>query len=126
MEKKKDYNISISAGDKILEIVLTGELTKDAIGLLHAEVMEILKKGNVKAVLVDVRTLKAQGDDFGSAFFRVRSSPSEVKKMHFAIVVASAKTDYMSFYETTSANIGQAVRWFDDIEAARTWLKSKL
>lgn len=37
MDKKADYQLSYSLNEGILEIVITGELTKEAIHILHSD-----------------------------------------------------------------------------------------
>lgn len=126
MEEKTNYQLSSSVNEGILEIVGTGEVTKNTIDRLSAEIIKIVKAKNAKAVLCDVRALKGP-DDLAAAYFRVRRIPQGVKGLPYACVVDSPKNMvYQSFYETTSANVGHLVKFFTDIEASRAWLKSRL
>ncbi|MFC1885174.1 STAS/SEC14 domain-containing protein [Thermodesulfobacteriota bacterium] len=126
MEDKTNYKISTSVNEGITEITITGEVAKDAIDQLHDEVVTMLKGKDTKALLVDIREVKAHRDDFSAAFFRTRSLPQDIIRLPAAVVQPSQDKDYISFYETTAANVGQSVKWFADIESARTWLKSKI
>ncbi len=125
MEEKTNYQLSTSVSEEILEIVITGEVTRNTIDELHTEVITIIKGKNAKAVLCDISALKGRYDVYGEAFFRVRSIPQDVKELPSAVVDLSKNTAYQSFYETTAANVGQSMKWFTDIEAARAWLKSR-
>lgn len=126
MEEKTNYQVSISESEGIVEIVIAGEVTKNTIDRLHDEVINILKAGNAKAVLCDIRDLKGPTDEITDAYFRVRSLPPEVIKLPAAVVEQSENEAYQTFYETTAANVGQPIKWFKEIESARAWLKSKL
>ena len=126
MEEQTNFQVSASANEEIFEIVITGEVTKDTIDQLHTEVLKLLKGKNIKAILVDVRAVKAHNDAFAAAYFRARSLPPDINRLPSAVVDLNADEAYKSFYETTATNVGQSMRWFTDIEAARTWLKSRL
>ena len=126
MKEKINYRLSSSVNEGILEIVGTGEITKNTIDRLHDEIIEIVKAENTKAVLCDVRALKGP-EDIVAAYFRVRRIPPSVKGRPYAAVVAPPENRaYQSFYEITSVNVGHLVKFFTDIEAARAWLKSML
>ncbi len=124
MEENTNYKLSTSVNEGIVEIVITGELTKDTLDRLHAEVITIVRENNAKAVLCDVRSAKGP-NEIVEAYFRARSIPQDVKILPSAVVDRSANWDYKSFYETTSANAGHSMKWFTDIESARAWLKSR-
>jgi len=123
MTEKTNYQISTAMNEGILEIVITGEVTKYTVGMLHDEIITMITMNNdAKALLTDVRDLKGFTDELSSAYYRARSIPSEIRKLPSAIVDRSVNS-YHSFYETTSANVGQKLKWFTEIEVARTWLK---
>jgi hypothetical protein len=126
MEEKTNYQISTSVNEGILEIVITGELTKDTFDRTHAEVISIVRAKNPKALLFDIRLLKRPPDQLAGAYFRVRGRPPDVRRLPSAIVDPSANADYRSFYETTAANVGHPIKFFTDIEDARAWLKSRI
>ena len=126
MKENTDYQLSTSVSDGILEIIIKGELTKNTIDRLHAEVITIIRKEKAKAVLCDVRAARGP-NDITAAYFRSRNIPSDVIKLPSAAVVElSTNSDFKSFYETTAANAGHLAKFFTDIEAARAWLKSRL
>jgi hypothetical protein len=125
MEENTNYKLSTSVNEGIVEIVITGELTKNTVDRLHAEVITIVRENNGKAVLCDVRSAKGP-HEIVEAYLRVRSIPQDVKILPSAVVDRSENWDYKSFYETTAANAGQSMKWFIDIESARAWLKSRL
>jgi hypothetical protein len=123
MKENSNYQISTSVRDGIVEVVITGEITKNTLDRLRAEVITILREINPKAVLCDVSALKGP-NDITAAYFRARSTPQDVKILPAAIVDLSENKDFQSFYETTAANTGQLLKYFTDIEAARAWLKT--
>ena len=118
-----DYQLSTSLDEAILEIIITGEITKESINLLRDEVLEIIRNTNAKAVLCDVRSARGP-QDITEAYFRSRSLPADIKILPAAVVDRSENWDYKSFYEATAANAGHMLKWFTDIESARTWLKN--
>lgn len=127
MEEKTNYQISTSVHEGVLEIVMLGEVTQNTIERLHTEMISIIREKDAKAVLADVSALKGFHDPFAAAYFRARSIPKDILCLPAAVVdIASKITSYQSFYETTAANVGQKLKWFNDIEDARTWLRSLL
>ena len=125
MEEKATYRISTSVNEGIVEIIITGELTKETMDKLHDEALKSIGEGNGKAVLCDIRNLKGP-QEIAAAYFRVRSVPANFRIMPLAVVERPGNWEFKSFYETTAANAGQSMKWFEDIESARAWLKSKL
>lgn len=125
MEAKTDYQLSTSVNEGIVEIVVTGEITRNRIDRLHNEVITIVKGKGARAVLCDVHALKGPPDNLAEVYFRARSIPPDVRTLPSAVVLLSEDKAYQSFYETTSANAGHAIKFFTDVNAARTWLSSK-
>lgn len=124
MEKNVEYQISSSVNEGILEFVLTGKLAESAHGKLSNEVIAITEAKGVKNVLVDIRALKGRLGIL-ETYERVRNYPPHMYKVHFAMVDIMENAEYQSFHETTAANAGMSLKWFTNIDAARTWLKSK-
>lgn len=125
MEEDTSFQLSTSEHDGIVEIILSGEVTKDTLDRLRAEVITILREKNAKAVLYDVCSLKGP-NVIADAYVRARSVPADTKRLPSALVTQSKNRSYQSFYETTAANAGQTMRFFTDIETARAWLSGKL
>lgn len=125
MEENINYRLSATVRDEIVEIVITGEITKATLDRLGAEVITILRDNNAKAVLVDARTAKGP-HEITDAYFRARRVPSDVKILPVAIVEQPEHQDYQSFYETTAANMGQSMKYFTDIEIAKAWIRGRL
>jgi len=124
MKENIGYKLSTSENEGIIEIVITGELTKYTLDELHAEVITFIRESKAKAVLCDVRFSKGPNEII-EAYFRARSIPADVRILPAAVVDRPEKWDYTSFYETTATNAGQQIKWFTDIESARAWLKSR-
>ncbi|MCE5212059.1 MAG: hypothetical protein LLG40_10935 [Deltaproteobacteria bacterium] len=122
MGKDTEYKISTSEKEGILEIVIKGEITKDSIGKLQSEVIEIIKSKNLQNVLADVRKLKGR---FGytEAYFRVRNYPSDIPRVNTACVDLVKHADYQNFHENTTVNAGYSFKWFTNVDDARAWLK---
>jgi hypothetical protein len=125
MDTKKKYHLSMSVRDGIVEIVATGEITKNDLDALRAEVLKSVRENNAKAILWDSRAAKGPKDITG-AYYRARSVPSDARILPCAIVELRENKDFQSFYETTAYNAGQSMKYFSDIESARAWLKSFL
>jgi len=123
MENGTDYQLSTSVNEGIIEIVITGEVTADAVKKLQNEVFAIVKSINARFLIIDVRALKGR---FGvtEAYYRVRSYSPDTSSVNTAIVDIEENAAYESFHETTAKNVGRQLEWFTDIDAARTWLKS--
>jgi hypothetical protein len=122
MEKKPEYKISSSVNDEILEINLTGEMTKHSIDQVAVEAGVIISESGLKNILVDVRALKGRlGIMDTYAFVR---SPAEKPKVKSALVDLTEHKEYLKFLETTARNAGISLKCFVDIDAARAWLKS--
>jgi hypothetical protein len=124
MEDKPGYRLSASVHEGILEIVIAGEVTKDAMDGLQADAIALIRELGAKAVLCDVRALNGP-HNFGETYFRVKGMPQDVK-IWSAVVELPNDVAYQSFHETAAANAGWSLRWFTDVDAARAWLGSKL
>ncbi len=124
MEDKKEYQLVTSVNEGILEIIITGEVPSNAVDKLLSEVNAIGKTMNVSLLLVDARSAKGR-IGFGESYFHVRGSPADMPKMKIAVVDLEENAGLQSFQEITAKNAGLSLKWFTDIDAARTWLKGK-
>jgi hypothetical protein len=125
--EEHNYQIKPFVHDEILELSITGDLTKNDLDKLRTEIITILKKTKVRAFLWD--GIIARGPtDIIDAYFRTRSVPIEVTKQIIAtaIVEPLIHKEFQSFYETTAANAGISLKYFSDIETARAWLINNL
>ena len=122
--KETEYQLSSSVNDGIIEVIETGEITESSFKKLIDKVTALIKAHGVKKLLVDIRALKGR---FGitETYERVRNYPPEFYGIHISIVDISDHVDFQRFHETTSLNPGLKFKWANDIDAARTWLKSK-
>lgn len=117
-----EYQISSSVNDDILEITVTGEVTKSSMDQLAVEAAVIIIEHGLRNVLVDIRALKGRLGIMDTYSF-VRK-PVERPKMKGALVDLPENKDYLKFLETTARNAGLSLKCFIDIDAARAWLKS--
>ena len=124
MDEKPGYQLCTSVNEGITEITIKGEITENAVDKLKDDVLAILKSTRIRNVVVDVRDIKGR---FGpiEAYFRVRSYPTDTPPVNTAIVDLPENAEFESFHETTGRNAGLSMKWFTDINDARTWLKSK-
>lgn len=126
MTVKVGYQVSVSENEGIVEIVIEGEVTGATINNLHLDVMKVIKGRKAIGLLCDIRKLKGYNEDYASAYFRVRTLPSDVKLLPAAIIIEPLDDAFASFYETTSSNAGHTTKMFSDIAAAKDWLKRQI
>jgi hypothetical protein len=124
MEVKTGYTISSSVHEGILEIVITGEVAKDAVAGLMNEVFSMIRSMGARFLLVDVRAVKGRYG-YAEAFLRVRSYPADVAQVNTAVVDTQENAAFESFHEMAAGNVGRSLKWFTEIEAARAWLKGR-
>ncbi|MBN1365598.1 MAG: PilZ domain-containing protein [Syntrophaceae bacterium] len=123
MEKKAEYKITSSVKNEILEIVITGRVTKDYYKNMENEFNDILASTKIEKLLLDVRKVKGRVG-YLEAYSRVRnySAYSHVKT---AIVDIPENADFQDFQEKVAYGAGLSLKWFTDIDLARLWLKGK-
>jgi hypothetical protein len=124
VEKKEKYQISPSLNGGILEIITTGEITENNFQTFQLEVIAIIQSDDVKNVLMDVRALKGYSGII-ETYMRVRTYPLYMYTIQIAIVHMLENYDSSLFHDTTGINAGLKLKRFTDIDATRTWLKSK-
>jgi hypothetical protein len=120
MEKKKEYQVSSSMNDGILEVVVTG----NAIGMIYEEMRNevdtMIEVYNATKAIIDVRALKGRLQP--TEIYRyVRNHHSIIYEIQAAIVDLPENLQY----EIAVKNAGLRFTWFIDIDAARDWIKSK-
>jgi hypothetical protein len=108
----------------ILEIITTGEITATNYENFQLEVIAIIQSDDVKYVLIDVRPLKGYSGII-ETYMRVKTYPSYMYTIQIAIVHMPENYDPSLFHDTAGINAGLKLKRFTDIDAARTWLKSK-
>jgi len=121
-----NFQFSITVNEEIVELVVTGKVTRDKITQLHKEILKCLEKEDIKALLIDLRAAQHDADTLAAAFFRVKSLPPNIRQVPSAIVDLNEDAAYISFYETAAFNVSQSLKWFTEIEVARKWLRSRL
>ncbi len=125
MEKQAEHQVSSSVNEGILEFILTGEILEREIDSMLKEFNAIVLASGVNYILLDVRAIKGRYGLAG-AYERVRSHPPEFYgRIKVAMVDLPENSDYRDFHETTARNAGLNLKWFNDTDKARTWLKSK-
>ncbi|PKN37023.1 MAG: hypothetical protein CVU62_13115 [Deltaproteobacteria bacterium HGW-Deltaproteobacteria-2] len=125
MKMGKDYQISSSMHEGILEIVLKGKLITSDVEGLQIRVTDIVEAKGAKALLVDSRKLDGRNVSIAEMFVSARRDFTDKPKLITAVVDRLENSDLLSFMETTALNAGWKFKWFTDMDAARDWLKSK-
>lgn len=114
------YQITTSVKDGILEVVLTGKATASDFEKMADEREVILKANNPRKVIVDFRALEGRIEP--TEIYRyVRNHHSTIYNTQFVIVDLPEN----AYLETAAKNAGLKLNWFNDIDAARMWLKSE-
>jgi hypothetical protein len=124
METKPTYKISIFENEAIHEIVITGEVTKDSFEKLNKEVNTIAKSINSNNLLLDVRKVKGHYG-YSEEYFCVTNLPSFFYNINTAVVYITENADTQSFHNYVARIAGIPIKWFSDVDNARTWLKTK-
>ena len=119
MQNNAKYQIASSMDEGILNIVITGTLTRFNISNLQKEI-DSLKAAKGDKLLVDARALN-EGLGYEDVIYHVRSPEKATGKT--AIVDLPEKKQIESFYKTLTINTYYKLKWFSDIDEARTWLK---
>lgn len=119
MKNNEKYQISSSVDEGLLKIVITGTLTRFNISQLQKEI-DSLRAAKGDKLLVDARVLNV-GLGYENVLYHVRSPEKATGKT--AIVDFPEKKQIDAFYQTIAINTYYKVKWFSDIDKARTWLK---
>lgn len=122
MSNKREYQISSSLNDGIIEVVLTGEFGRGSLEKIKNEVAAIEKSVNTKSELIDIRKMKGH-PSITEIYIFARSFPPDRSKIDTAIVDVAENADIKAFLEITTLNTGMSFKFFTDIDAARKWLK---
>ncbi len=120
MGDKTAFQISSSVNNGIMEIVVTG----DAVGIAANEKMlnefaAILKAHQATEAIIDVRALGGRIEE-GEIYRFVRTFSSVIFHIRAAIVDRPEKASFAEAVKQAGLNY----EWFNDIHAARAWLKS--
>ena len=125
MEENTTYQLSTSVDGKIVEVVVTGELTKTTLDRLRIEVVTLLRETKAEAMLWDSRAVKGP-NEIVDAYYRARSVPVDVKNVSCAIVELTENRDYQSFYEVTAGNAGLSCFCAMSIVRCNYWFSIRL
>ena len=116
------YGIDCSWKDDILRIVITGHTTVRNAGAIAQEVITLAAAQRATRLLIDARNLQGRLG-ITDTYFHVRDYPAEMPRTRTAVVDLAENEPYWSFHETAAANIGFALRYFVDVDAAGAWLR---
>jgi hypothetical protein len=125
VEKKEKCQISSSVNESILEIIITGEFAASDIEELQNKVADIIQAKEAKNLLVDSRAINGPRIGIVENYTAVRRPFPTIPKVNVAVVDHPENADKGKFLETTAQNAGHSLKYFTDIDAARTWIKSK-
>lgn len=124
MENKSEYQISSSVNKDIIEVIITGHVTKSTFENLLNEADNILRASGAGKVIWDVRALEGRFA-YVDVYSRARSYTRHYYDVHNAIVDLPGNASFASVYETIVVNAGVSLKCFTDMETARSWLKKK-
>ena len=126
MKNKAEYQISSSVNEDILEIIITGEFAASAVEEIQNKVADIIQAKGLKNLLVDARAINGPRIGTIENYNAVRRPLPNIPKVNAAVVDLPENADKGEFLETTAQNAGHTLKFFTDIDAARTWLHNKL
>jgi hypothetical protein len=97
MDTGTGYRVSSTSHSGILEIIITGCVTKGMVGDLQEEVFAVIRGHRANAVIVDIRGLEGR---FGptDAYFRVRGYPPDLQMRSTAVVDIEEHADFQTFF----------------------------
>lgn len=121
MDTNTTYQILTSENDGILEVTITGKVKGSDVKKLQQE-MQRFRNSFGDKLLVDLHAVN-DGQGYGDSLYYVRRPERPTGKV--AIVDLPVHEKYKQFFETAVMNTGMKVKWFTDIDEARTWLKSQ-
>jgi len=124
MENHAGYQIMSSVRDGMIEVTITGEITVNSFENLLNDIDEILKASGAGKALWDVRSLEGRYS-CENVYSSARSYTKRYYDIHNAIVDLPMNADFVSLNEPRVVNAGVSLKCFTDIDAARSWLKSK-
>ena len=109
-----------------LMVKMIGKIDMQTIQALMSEVISASDKHNPTCILKDAREAKPSLGTFDlyeipRLLDRYIERSHPFFRMRRAIVIAEQQEDY-EFFSTVSANVGQRVRIFTDINEAKKWL----
>lgn len=124
MPVKTGYRITSSFIEGILEIKIIGKLSEINEYDLQKDLFTLVSglKGP-KALLIDMREMRGR-PYIGATYHRVRKAPYYDLFAKTAIIDLVENRTYYSFHETTAANAGHSLRYFNDRDDAVAWLKN--
>ena len=123
MLKKPYHCINSSVIDDTPVINISGNLSEISESDLQRDLLLVISGFKERKVLIiDIRNMKGR-PGIGSTYYRVRNTPyyNLFKKVAFIDLIENK--DYYSFHETTALNAGHNIRYFNDRDEAREWLK---
>jgi hypothetical protein len=120
MEKEKEYQISSSVNNGIIEVVIKGDAVGMSYEKMRNELDAIIKASKAEKAIIDVRALNGRIET--SEIYRYVRSHSSIIYEIPAVVVDLPQN---AKYATAVKNAGISFTWFTDMDAAYDWLKSK-
>lgn len=118
------FEIRAAWNDSVLELVLTGQASKQNAAEIARDVFQIATDEKPERLLIDVTALEGRLG-FTDTFFHVQQYPVQaVKSPKTAVLDLTENSIYYSFHETVAANAGMSLRYFADRSAAELWVRT--
>jgi len=121
MENKAKYQVSSAMNRGILEIVVTGEVTKSTYEKVVNEVNALVKANNAVKVIADCRAVAKRIKPL-ELYNYFRNYDSTLFYIRSAIVDLPENAEYKTAIKDAGVS---SLMWCTDIDAARKWIQSK-
>jgi hypothetical protein len=116
--------VTVREDQGIIEVRSYDEVSERDLTVSRDRVAEIIREKGIKEILVDARDLTSLPPTFALFLFGKSFADDEaLRTVKLAAVVSEKTTKDMSFIETVVRNRGVAMRIFESMEAAISWLK---
>jgi hypothetical protein len=116
----KEYRLSASINDGIIEIILSGTVTRTNVSRLQKEI-DSLRNEKGSRLLIDVRTLN-EGSGYHDVLYYIRRPDKATGKT--AILDVPGNDRLETFLKTATLNTHLEARYFSNLDLARNWLKT--
>lgn len=125
-KNKSAYNLLTFQNDEdeIVEIVISGEVTKASVSDLTNEVHVIARSMDARNLLCDIREVKGRFG-YSETYFQVMNIPSFFYNINTVFVDLPEHADIRTFHEYTARTTGIPFKWFTDPDDGRAWLKTQ-
>ena len=105
-------------------LTLRGSATRETAGAIATQVQDEIAKHGAARVLIDVRKIEGRLGTFETHAL-VRNYRRDLSKHRVAVVDLESNRFANRFHEQVATGLGFQIRFFEDAEAAETWLQAE-